>query len=295
MPSNPQTNSENLYVGYAESQFVPQLDDFIVESHVPKVFRAAYHHHASIEVNFLTGCDMEYSFSGRSVIVTQNQLTIFWGAVPHGVTRIIGRGKIVNVYISLALLLKWGLPTSFTETIIGGAVLAADQTTTRDRRAFKQWVDEFRNGSAPWRKLVLGEIEMRLRRMALEGPTVLLPKSAVTEIDVQGTAAMRHIDKMLRFIAENFAAPISVVDVANHVGLSPSYAMSLFQKTVGIPIKQHVILIRLSHAQMLLANSDLKVLSIAMDCGFRSLSTFYEAFQSQLGKSPAAFRREIRN
>ena len=56
--------------------------------------------------------------------------------------------------------------------------------------------------------------------------------------------------------------------------------MTLFRRVVGVPIKEHITRIRLSHAQMLLSNSDDKILSIAMDSGFGSLSSFYEAFQS---------------
>ena len=61
-----------------------------------------------------------------------------------------------------------------------------------------------------------------------------------------------------------------------------------------LPIKEHITRIRLSHAQMLLSNSDAKILSIAMDSGFGSLSSFYEAFQSHLDTTPSVFRRDAR-
>ena len=70
--------------------------------------------------------------------------------------------------------------------------------------------------------------------------------------------------------------------------------MALFQRTIGVPIKRHITRIRISHAQMLLANSNLKILGVAMDSGFRSLSSFYDAFKRLTDKSPAAFRAETR-
>ena len=99
---------------------------------------------------------------------------------------------------------------------------------------------------------------------------------------------------MLRFVADHYTSAISVNDVAEHVGLSQSYAMTLFRKVIGIPIKEHITRIRLSHAQMLLSGSDMKIVSIAMDSGFGSLSSFYEAFQARAGQSPAALRRSSR-
>ncbi len=268
----------------------------MVETHRPTRFRRAYHHHPSVEINFLIGCDMEYSFSGTLVRAGRQKLVVFWGAVPHGVTDVQGSGSIVNVYLSLAQLLKFGLPELFVETIISGGILASRESCHEDALMFNTWARDYSRASDDpnWRNLLIGEIEMRLRRMALEGYDVLMKARGNADANVSGTSTMRHIDQMLRFIADNYGNPISVAQVAEHVDLSPSYAMSLFRRVVGVPIKEHITRIRLSHAQMLLAHSDHKILSVAMDSGFGSLSSFYEAFQAHQHKTPAAFRREAR-
>ena len=59
------------YLDYVDLSRVPDQTDFLVETHRPRKFRVAYHNHASIEVNFLDGCEMEYSFSGTIVRVPQ--------------------------------------------------------------------------------------------------------------------------------------------------------------------------------------------------------------------------------
>ena len=59
-----------------------------------------------------------------------------------------------------------------------------------------------------------------------------------------------------------------------------------------MPIKAYITHIRLNHAQMLLASSDLKIIGVAMDSGFNSLSSFCEAFQTHETKTPAAFRKK---
>ena len=88
--------------------------------------------------------------------------------------------------------------------------------------------------------------------------------------------------------------PLTVRDVARHVRLSPRHAMVLFRRAVGVSIKTYITRTRISHAQMLLANSDMKVISIALDSGFNSLSSFYDAFRAQQNCTPAAFRVEAR-
>jgi len=178
--------------------------------------------------------------------------------------------------------------------ILGGSVLVARDCGEWEDAAFSNWAADFANPDPAWRQLLLGEIRHRITRMALQGYSVLLTSPTTVAVNVQGAAAMRHTDRMLRFIAENYELQVSVDDVARHAGLSSSYAMMLFKQTVGVPIMTHVNHVRLSHAQMLLATSDAKILSIALDCGFNSLSSFYAAFRKFTNMTPAAFRLEVR-
>ncbi|MAF00501.1 MAG: AraC family transcriptional regulator [Geminicoccus sp.] len=237
---------------------------------------------------------MEYSFSGTSVVRRSGSLTLFWGASPHGVTRVDGDGEIINIYVSFSQILRWGLPEPFLNSLIAGDVMSATAQPDTDPSQFRRWTEEIRSGDSTWRQLVLGEVEMRVRRFALEGWETVKPGYGRVKSVIGAGGAMQHIEEMLRFIADRYCDPISVTDVADSVGLSPSYAMTLFRRVVGVPIKEHITRIRLSHAQMLLSNSDDKILSIAMDSGFGSLSSFYEAFQSHLDTTPSAFRRNAR-
>ena len=67
--------------------------------------------------------------------------------------------------------------------------------------------------------------------------------------------------------------------------------MSLFKRAVGLTIKQAITRHRLDMAQSMLIATDLSVATIAFDCGFNSLSSFYTAFAQRFRQSPAAFRQ----
>jgi len=96
----------------------------------------------------------------------------------------------------------------------------------------------------------------------------------------------------MRFISETFSKTITISDVAEAGGISKNYAMVLFQKILGNTIKEHLTDTRIFHAKMSLTDTNNNILSIALDCGFGSLSSFYYTFQSKIGMSPGEFRKK---
>ncbi len=287
----PKPEIDERYLDYSDLGLIPAERTVMVQQHRPKAFTTPYHHHASVELNFVTNCVMEYSFSGAQVQAPVGRPILFWGALPHSVINVSGKGEITNLYIAFSQLLQWQLPEPFIDALIRGDVLSAQNTDPIDALQFARWAKESRARDRGLDDLHRGEVEMRLRRFALSPWERLLTGRDDQNSPDKGVARIRYIEEILRFISENYASPISVSDVADHVNLSPNYAMTLFKQVIGVPIKEHIIRIRLSHAQMLLATSDSKIVSVAMDSGFGSLSSFYEAFQARNGQSPAAFRR----
>ncbi|MBO9392294.1 AraC family transcriptional regulator, partial [Caldilinea sp.] len=59
----------------------------------------------------------------------------------------------------------------------------------------------------------------------------------------------------------------------------------------NMTIWEYTLQYRVAQAQRLLATSDTSVLDVALQSGFRSLSSFYAAFQRFTGKTPTDVRR----
>jgi AraC-like DNA-binding protein len=273
---------------------VPAANDYLIERHVPELFLAPYHHHTSVEINFLEICEMDYSFSGTQTTLAPGHLTVFWGAAPHVVTDVRGSGLITNIYLSLGQFIRWGLPTEFVDAILTGAVLSTTAPKATDKLFMDRLYSEQDHKSRLWRRLHLTEIENRLRRLALEGWTTLLaPRTAPTHGELTSQALL-HVEAMLRHIADNFTIPINVNDIAAAANLSQGRASDLFKQVMGVTIRQQLQRARLSHARMQLTETDAKIASVALDSGFASLSTFYEAFTSANRMTPAQYRSQAR-
>ena len=78
--------------------------------------------------------------------------------------------------------------------------------------------------------------------------------------------------------------------VAAGLGLSRRRFTQLFREITGSSWLAYVRRLRVDHARHLLSQTDRTVLSIAFECGFEDLSTFYRAFKREVGQSPNRWR-----
>ena len=91
-------------------------------------------------------------------------------------------------------------------------------------------------------------------------------------------------------MAEHYAEPISVPEIAAYCYYSPSYFMKAFKRATGMPFVQYLKHYRLEKAAALLRETDRTILEIAMETGFDNLSYFTRSFKEKYGISPGKFR-----
>jgi AraC family transcriptional regulator len=116
---------------------------------------------------------------------------------------------------------------------------------------------------------------------------------------------MRHWDEMVResvshrpatmchaleFIDAHLGERLTLVRMADEVRLSPFHFAHLFKRQVGVAPHQYVMRRRLERAKVLLVQTNLPIVTIAMDLGFANQSHFSEIFHRETGDSPLSFR-----
>lgn len=119
--------------------------------------------------------------------------------------------------------------------------------------------------------------------------SVLLPAEEIAR-----QRSGRTIDKInaaCRYIAENCDKDLTLDDIANQIGFSSCYFSRVFKQTIQCNFVEYLTLQRLKRAQTLLADSDDAITTIAMESGFKSISTFNRVFQKYKGCSPSEFKR----
>ncbi|NKB54737.1 MAG: helix-turn-helix domain-containing protein [Alphaproteobacteria bacterium] len=92
---------------------------------------------------------------------------------------------------------------------------------------------------------------------------------------------------------ENLEDPLSPEDIAAFIGLSRRQLERLFRQHVGRAPTQFYLELRLQRARMLLIQTDMPVVDIAVACGFVSASHFSKSYRQQFQHAPRDERRHI--
>ena len=250
-------------------------------------------HHNEIELNFLETGSVTYLLGGKKTVVDAGRLSVFWAAIPH---QIIDYGDETAYFVAtipLPWFLQWRLPDQFVQPLLQGHLIH-EPTTDRaesDARLFGDWEDDLLQKSTTLKTAVLLEMQARLVRLASNVPVVPVVSKRRERVTTVTDVGLNKVESMACFIAQHYTEPLTVQKIADVVKLHPNYAMNLFQKTFGTTLIHYLTGHRVSHAQRLLATTDMTIAEIAFSSGFNSISRFNEAFRHACGCSPREYRR----
>lgn len=92
--------------------------------------------------------------------------------------------------------------------------------------------------------------------------------------------------QILEYIDRNITQPICLKEIAQHMNLTESVFSRRFLKMTGTTFRKYVMQKRIEYALLLIETTDLKVIDIAYECGFSSISGFYDTFRKITGTTP---------
>ncbi len=143
------------------------------------------------------------------------------------------------------------------------------------------------------------ETELPQKALILAGTVAILRGLFCTDAEqkpaespesaLPGTEA--RILRLLVYLEENYASPVSLDAAARVAGLSRYYFSRLFKRMTGVGLVDWLTARRVAEAERLLRSSDLSIRDIAEEAGFSSLRTLDRAFLSLHGISPRTYRQ----
>jgi AraC-like DNA-binding protein len=132
-----------------------------------------------------------------------------------------------------------------------------------------------------------------------------LPDYLVSEVDISTqsvaandnkivhlTSSLNAIRPALDYIANNMSKTIKEEELASYCHYSVTYFSRLFRRLMGESCWSYIMNERVKLAcRLLLKDRQVKIISVAYQCGFKDVSYFSRVFKKHMSLSPTAYRR----
>lgn len=110
--------------------------------------------------------------------------------------------------------------------------------------------------------------------------------------DASETNSCYMIEKMAKYITDNFKNDISLVTMAKEFGYNPQYLSRKLNNAFNINFKKLLNQHRINHAFCLMLDTTLPYSEIASESGFQSIRSFNQICLDTFGKTPKELRTQ---
>ena len=100
-----------------------------------------------------------------------------------------------------------------------------------------------------------------------------------------------QLSRVKQFVYSRMDQDISLQEMAGVAGLSSNYFNQMFRKSTGQAAHQFVLAARVERAKDLLKSPRLRVMDVAISCGFQTSQHFARVFRSVCAVTPTEYRR----
>lgn len=112
---------------------------------------------------------------------------------------------------------------------------------------------------------------------------------------VQVKSNQASIERVKRYLHDNYQNEITLIQAASEVHLSPAYLSRIFKQQTKTSFTEYLTKYRLQEAKKLLLNTDLTIDDIACSVGYHNNSYFSSVFKRYENTTPSEFRTRERN
>jgi two-component system response regulator YesN len=122
---------------------------------------------------------------------------------------------------------------------------------------------------------------------AFDRCVVWLSSHVVESEEVLGLKMQRTVGKALELIHDHVNEEIGLAQIADHIGVTPNYLSTIFNRVVGETFPQYITRLRMEKASDLLISGDLTVKDVSSHVGYVSCKHFGKVFKQYFGHTPS--------
>jgi AraC family transcriptional regulator len=141
----------------------------------------------------------------------------------------------------------------------------------------------------PSGRLFLDSVEQALA-VALVGSHAVRGRSERTYRGGLGPSRLRRIRELVHAKMED---ELTLHEMAQSVGLSTAHFSQMFRKSTGERPHEFVLRHRIERAKEMLRAAEVRILDVAVACGFKTQQHFARVFRQMCGASPTEYREQF--
>jgi AraC family transcriptional regulator len=141
----------------------------------------------------------------------------------------------------------------------------------------------------PSGRLFLESIEQALAVALVNDYAVRRPSPRI----YRGGLTPARLRNVVELVHAEMEGDLSLEELADAAGLSITHFSQMFRQSTGQSPHQFVLHRRVDRAKEMLRAAEMRVLDVAVACGFKSQQHFARVFRSVCGASPTEYRQEF--
>lgn len=110
----------------------------------------------------------------------------------------------------------------------------------------------------------------------------------------QGVGRLDEIRETLEYIDREYAAPLTLCELAQRVHMSESHFSRCFSSVTHMSPFAYIQQVRIQKSCRALRDQELPVSRVALSCGFNDFSYYSKRFREVMGCTPSEYRRRCR-
>lgn len=246
------------------------------------------HHHTEVELGLILKGHGEYVLNEKTMPAREGDLFVVRSNEPHCIPT-IKSANLVAFNIHLSSYYLWNvcsdyIPANKIQALINSDIPISNKLSdSKILLSFKKIASLFDSET----EFSVFEIRSEVLRAVKMIASLI---DAETKKDIPSPENLKNIQKSIDFIKQNYHKHILLEDIAKSAAMSRSYFSSIFKAVTGMSPYNYLMTTRIEHATELLKDKNKSVMSIALECGFTSLSSFNKAFKQLVGATPTAIR-----
>jgi AraC-like DNA-binding protein len=134
---------------------------------------------------------------------------------------------------------------------------------------------------------------LEIFREAVGGDLEITHENRDSIAESEADARMRMVE-LLKQMPTAALLDLTLNELVQHVHCTPRHGSRVFNEVVGMSFRKKQGEVRLQRAQELLATTGRKVIDVALESGFQSVSLFNLLFKRRFGLTPSKWREKVK-